>query len=192
MSESSVVWPRAACRAHARHRLSFRLVLPTACASYPRPPNLRHARQPHTHLATLKPQARPFVRSATSTIPNPFDSPSSNSHLSLPALILPLGFTLDTLLFATPFLALSIGFPALRRARRRHRGLCPTYAPTTAATTPPLVCPECGADNSPRIGTKVSPPPSCLSGEAEGLIAHSRGSSSRSGAATPGRQPTIP
>lgn len=63
----------------------------------------------------------------------------------LPPGILPLGFTLDTLLYASLMLGLSEGLAFARRRWRHKRGNCPTcnYNRHGLALTSP--CPECGS-----------------------------------------------
>lgn len=62
------------------------------------------------------------------------------------------GLLADIALFASAFAAFSTTLGALRRRRRRNRGLCPAcgYDRSTLSTTTP--CPECGAPtaSSPR------------------------------------------
>jgi hypothetical protein len=56
---------------------------------------------------------------------------------------IPSGFTLDTVIFAPAWWIL-LSIPALRRARRRHRNLCPHCAYNRQGLPSDAPCPECG------------------------------------------------
>jgi hypothetical protein len=62
----------------------------------------------------------------------------------LPFRILPLGFTLNTLLAAGVLLGLSEGFAFARRRVRRAKGRCPACGYDRAGITMDVACPECG------------------------------------------------
>jgi hypothetical protein len=63
----------------------------------------------------------------------------------LPTRILPLGFTLNTLLAAAVILTLTEGPGAWRRRARRAKGRCPSCGYDRAGITMDAACPECGA-----------------------------------------------
>lgn len=64
--------------------------------------------------------------------------PFGNEHTHLPLRPLPLGFLIDTLLYAAVFAGVWFGFGSYARRRRRRRGLCPRCAyPVLAGAEPP-------------------------------------------------------
>ena len=64
----------------------------------------------------------------------------------LPIQPLPLGFAVNTVLYALPFLGISaIASSLLTRRQRKRRGLCVRCAYTLAGLAPGTKCPECGA-----------------------------------------------
>jgi hypothetical protein len=69
--------------------------------------------------------------------------PTSRPHL--PARILPVGFTLNTLLAAGVLLGVVEGFAFARRRVRRAKGRCPSCGYDRGGLAGDAACPECGA-----------------------------------------------
>ncbi|HYE62533.1 MAG TPA: hypothetical protein VD997_11115, partial [Phycisphaerales bacterium] len=57
---------------------------------------------------------------------------------------LPLGFTLNTLLYAGVTLGLIEGVAFTRRRRRRNKGRCPSCGYDRGGIAVDAACPECG------------------------------------------------
>lgn len=66
------------------------------------------------------------------------------SFRAMPRAVLPLGFAIDTLVFAGLFALLVRGPGVLRRWRRRRRGLCVRCGYSRTGLAEGGVCPECG------------------------------------------------
>ncbi|HYE63247.1 MAG TPA: hypothetical protein VD997_14725 [Phycisphaerales bacterium] len=62
----------------------------------------------------------------------------------LPTRLLPLGFTLNTLLYAGVTLGLVEGVAFTRRRRRRNKGRCPSCGYDRGGIAVDAACPECG------------------------------------------------
>jgi hypothetical protein len=62
----------------------------------------------------------------------------------LPTIILPLGFTINTLLAAGVVLSVVEGIGAARRRRRRSKGRCPSCGYDRGGLDAAAACPECG------------------------------------------------
>jgi hypothetical protein len=63
----------------------------------------------------------------------------------LPVLVMPLGFTLNTLLAAGVLLGVVEGFAFARRRARVRKGRCPSCGYDRAGVAGVAACPECGA-----------------------------------------------
>jgi len=68
----------------------------------------------------------------------------SGARSNLPVSLLPLGFTLNTLLAAAVILTLTEGAGAWRRRARRRKGRCPGCGYDRAGVAGDAACPECG------------------------------------------------
>ncbi|MCB9841888.1 MAG: hypothetical protein H6812_01390 [Phycisphaeraceae bacterium] len=75
------------------------------------------------------------------------------SSQPIPLLPIPLGFTINTLFYATLLFLPLFGIAALKRYRRVKRGLCRSCAYDLAGLA---TCPECGATNDSRSQNETS------------------------------------
>jgi hypothetical protein len=63
----------------------------------------------------------------------------------LPLVPIPLGFAVNTLVYAAPMLAVFVALPMVRARRRRTRGLCPSCGYDRSSVASDAPCPECAA-----------------------------------------------
>jgi hypothetical protein len=68
---------------------------------------------------------------------------------AMPRAVLPVGLVVDALVFGLPVPVVASGLAALRRCRRRRRGLCAGCGYNRKGLAEGAVCPECGSKGSP-------------------------------------------